>query len=93
MVVQKIKDIDVKKIKEAKGVLAILELLGLTEDDLLLLKEIPAIKEELAELREFKESVIRVQRAESAGKVTKSVQDQIRDAFKSKVEEFNPNGK
>ena len=68
MVVQHIKDIDIKKLKQAKAVLAVLELLGLTENDLLLLKDVPAMQARIIELEEFKEQVMRAQRMENSGK-------------------------
>ena len=90
MVVQKIKDIDIKKMKSAKGVMAVLELLGISEDDLLLLKEIPAMREELKELREFKEKTERTieVKAENIGK--KSVAQAIKDVYNKPSKEFKP---
>lgn len=90
MVVQKIKDIDIKKMKSAKGVMAVLELLGISEDDLLLLKEIPAMRKELEELREFKEKTERTieVKAENIGK--KSVAQAIKDVYNKPSKEFNP---
>lgn len=93
MVTQKIKDIDPRKIKEAKPVMAALELLGLDESDLLLLKEIPQMKAELAELRLFRESQIRAMRAEGQSRAEKPLSQQMSEMFSQKTEEFYPDGR
>lgn len=90
MVTQKISDIDVKKLKHAKGVMAVLELLGLTEEDLLLLKEIPNMKAELEELREFKAKVNRTLDNKVDNANVKTPSELIKDSFNSPVKEFNP---
>ena len=90
MVVQKIKDIEIKKMKSAKGVMAVLELLGISEDDLLLLKEIPARREELKELREFKEKTERTIEVKSENIGKKSVAQAIKDVNNKPSKEFNP---
>lgn len=90
MVVQKIKDIDVKKMKSAKGVMAVLELLGISEDDLLLLKEIPAMKEELKELKEFKAKMERTIETKSENVGKKPVSKIVSDVYNPKTKEFNP---
>ena len=89
MVVQKIKDIDVKKLKSAQGVMAVFELLGITEDDLLLLKKIPAMEAELAELREFKTSVIRTLDVQNRGE-QRPVSKVIGEVYGKPTKEFNP---
>ena len=81
MVVQKIKDIDIKKMKSAKGVMAVLELLGISEDDLILLKQIPAMRKELEELREFKEKTERTIEVKSENIGKKSVAQAIKDVY------------
>lgn len=90
MVRKSIKEIDVKKLKKAKGVMAVLELLDISEDDLLLLKEIPAIKQELEELRDFKAKATRTLegKAENSGK--KSVGEVVKSVYKGEQKEFNP---
>ena len=90
MVTQKISEIDVKKLKSAKGVMAVLELLGLSEEDLLLLKEIPAMKAEIKELREFKEKTLRTidNKNENAG--GKPIGQAIKDVYGKPSKEFNP---
>ena len=90
MVVQKIIDIDVKKMKHAKGVMAVLELLGISEEDLLLLKEIPAMKEELAELREFKSNVLRTLSNQTSNDEKKPVSQVVKDVYGTPTKEFNP---
>ncbi len=90
MVVQKIIDIDVKKMKNAKGVMAVLELLGISEDDLLLLKEIPAMKAELAELREFKEKTLRTLEVKADNSSKKPVGQVVKDVYGKPSKEFNP---
>lgn len=88
MVVQKIKDINPWKIRQAKGVMAVLELLGITEEDLLLLKEIPAIKKELEELREFKDKTLRT--IENKSEDNKAVGKVVKDVYNTQTKEFNP---
>ena len=89
MVALKIKDIDPKKLKKAQGVLAFLELLGITEEDLLKIKDIPAMEAELAELREFKTSVSRTidTRVSNTQKPTTQA---LQEAFNQEIKEFNP---
>ena len=90
MVAQKIKDIDIKKLKSAKGVMAVFELLGITEDDLLLIKDIPQMRKELEELRDFKAKTERTleNKAENVGK--KALSESISDVFKKPSKEFRP---
>lgn len=90
MVTQKIKDIDLKKLKSAKGVMAVLELLGITEEDLLLLKDIPAMKTELEELREFKAKTERTLEAKATNTGSKSIAKVISDVYGKPSKEFNP---
>ena len=90
MVVQKIKDINIKNLKYAQGVMEVLELLGITEDDLLLLKEIPAMKAELEELRDFKERVIRTIDTKNASKDVKPASKVVSDVYGTPTKEFNP---
>lgn len=89
MVKQSIKDINPKLIKHAKGVMAVLELLGITEEDLLLLKKVPAMEQELQELREFKASTERTlsNKAESADKKPIS---EVLKGYTAPSKEFNP---
>ncbi len=89
MVVQKIKDIDPKKLKKAQGAIALLELLGITEEDLLKIKDIPAMEQELADLREFKTSVIRTLDTKTASN-KKPTTEALKDAFNQEIKEFNP---
>ena len=91
MVVQKIKEIDVKKIKQAQGVMAVFELLGITEEDLVLLKEIPTMKAELEELREFKTQVLNTITNKNEAK--KSASEVIMQAYGKPPKEFNPYAK
>ena len=90
MVTQKIKDIDLKKLKSAKGVMAVLELLGIAEEDLLLLKDIPAMKAELAELREFKAKTERTLETKATNTTSKSIAKVISDVYGKPSKEFNP---
>lgn len=90
MVVQKLKDLDIEKVKMAKEVMAILEVLGIDEDDLLLLKEMPAMKAELEELRQFKADVIRTLEVKNANNDVKSASEIVKRVYKGEVKEFNP---
>lgn len=95
MVRQTLKNLDVKKIKMAQQVLAVMEIMGIEEatiDELLsLIDEFKKLKAEVEELREFKEQQIRIQRMETKGGT--SIQEQIREAFKGGTEEYNLNGR
>lgn len=90
MVVQRIKEINPKLLKSAKGVMAVLELLGLTEDDLLLLKEIPSMQEELKELREFKSKTERTLNNKVENANVKPIAQAVKDVYGKPSKEFNP---
>lgn len=90
MVVQRIKDIDPKSIKSAKGVMAVLELLGISEDDLAYIKEIPGILKELEGLKEFKAKTERTIEAKAANAGAKPVAQIIKDNYLKPNKEFNP---
>ena len=90
MVKQKIKDINGKLLKNAQGVMAVLELLGLDEDDLLLLKEIPQMKEQIKELEEFKQTTLRTLSNQASGGSGKSISQIINDVYGKDTKEFNP---
>lgn len=89
----RIADIDAKKLKRAQGFLEALELLELTEEDLLMLKRIPDMMKELAELREFKESVMLAQRNSASAEQSRKLNEYIIQGFGGKVEEFDPYGR
>lgn len=86
----KIKDIDIEKVKMAKEVLAVLEIFEITEDDLLLLKKVPAMEEELKELRQFKADVIRTLETRNANPEAKSASEIVKKVYKGEIKEFNP---
>jgi hypothetical protein len=90
MVATKLKDLDIEKVKMAKDVMAILEVLGIDEDDLLLIKKIPAILEELNELRQFKADVTRTLETKTANSEAKPVGEVVKNVYKGDVKEFNP---
>ena len=94
MVKKGIKEIDIKALKQAKGFMAVLDLLGLTEEDLLLLKDIKDMKAELVELRAFRDEVNRYLRNTTKGGTESiiSVQEAVK-SFAGGVEEFRPNGR
>lgn len=95
MVKQEIKNIDPRKLKKAKKLFALLELIGITEKDFELLGDIPQLKKDIAEFKEWKEEQIRVQRNEANnvdGKIGKIQEALKRQAFNKKVEEFDFNG-
>lgn len=102
MVRQPIKDLDVKKVKMAKQVLAVFEILGIKEADLDNLVNLPnelnalreenkALKGRITELEEFKKTVERTAKNEAKGGT--SVGEEVKKAFIGKVEEFNPYGR
>ena len=86
MVGIKLKDLNPEKLSKAQGVLELFECMGITEDMLDEIKNLPQMKKELAELREFRARVIDSQNISSQEKIIKNV-------FGGKVEEFNPDGK
>lgn len=90
MVVQKIKEIDPKLLKSAKGVMAVLELLGITEDDLSLIKDISEMKAELEELRTFKIKTERTLNNKVENGDVKPIGQAIKDIFGKQSKEFNP---
>ena len=90
MVVQKLKELDIEKVKMAKDVMAVLEVLGIDEDDLLLLKEIPAMLAELKELRQFKEDVKRTLEVKNNNKDVKSAGEVVKSVYKGEIKEFDP---
>jgi hypothetical protein len=98
MVRQPLREIDVKKLKMAKEVLSFLEVLGIKEEDLdnlvnipSLVSKIESLEKRIEELEEFKTAVIRTSKNEIKGE--KSVSEMIKEAFKGGVEEFNPYGR
>lgn len=99
MVRQSLKDIDVKKIKMAKDVLAVFEVLGVDEDlideIISLVNRVNELEKEVSELTEFKDSVLRTQKNEASGgtESKEKLSDIIQKNFDGKVEEFNPYGK
>lgn len=90
MVVQKLKELDIEKVKMAKDVMAVLEVLGIDEDDLLLLKEIPAVLAELKELRQFKVDVTRTLEVKNGNTDVKSAGEVVKKVYKGDIKEFNP---
>lgn len=93
MVSQKIKDISPKGLKAAKAVMAVLELLGLDEDDLMALKEIPTMKAEIDGLKKENESLRKAVLASQDPYREKSVSQQLTELFAGKTEEFRPDGR
>lgn len=90
-----IKEIDTKKVKMAKQVLAVFELLGISEEDLDNILSLKTLDDTLLEIKlklnELTEKVEKLQRtaiAEESAKITKD----INRAFKSGVEEYRLNG-
>ena len=92
MVVTKTTEIDIRKVRQAKKVMAALELLGITEEDLLAIKAIPQMRAELDELREYRDRAQRTEANEAKAKAdgAKSIGDAMREAFKQGTEEFRP---
>ena len=90
MVKTKLKDLDLEQVKMAKEVIAVLAVLGIDEDDLLLLKEIPAMKQELAELRQFKADVTHTLDTRANNVDAKPAGEVVKKVYKSEVKEFNP---
>ena len=91
---KKVLNITPRELKDAQRIIKSLEIIGISEDDLLELKNIPAMKQELTELREFKSQVLRTANNEagSANQDKFSIKKMM-EAFTEEVEEFNPDGK
>lgn len=93
MVSQKIRDIKGRDIRDAKRIMAVLRLLGLDEDDLLLLKEIPAMRAEIDSLKESNESLRKALSSAESKAGRKTLAEQMSEMYAQGVEEFNPDGR
>ena len=93
MVSQKIRDIRGRDIKDAKRIMAVLRLLGLDEDDLLLLKDIPAMRAEIDSLKESNESLRKALSAADGKSGKKTLAEQMSEMYAQGVEEFRPDGR
>lgn len=92
---KKLLDIKPSDLKNAHKIMSALAILGISEEDLLKIKNIPEMEKEIAELREFKQNIIREAKNEAAASKndkTMTMED-IVEAFGGKVEEFDPDGK
>ncbi len=91
---RKILNIKMTELFKAKKIMKALEILGISEDDLLLIKEIPTILAELNELKHFKEDCIRTARNTNAAEQNQfPTIEQMKKMFTQPIEEFDPNGK
>lgn len=92
---KKLLDIKTSELRKARKIMKALSILGISECDLLEIKNIPEMKKEIIELRTFKESVLRENRNEISASKKDSVMtmQEMMEAYAGKVEEFNPNGK
>lgn len=91
---KKVLNITPRELKDAQRIIKSLEIIGITEDDLLEVKKIPAMKQELAELREFKSQILRIVNNEaSSSSQDKFSIKKMMEAFTKEVEEFDPDGK
>lgn len=88
-------DIKTSELQKARKIMKALSILGISECDLLEIKNIPQIKNEILDLRKFKENVLRENRNEISASKKSSVMtmQEMMEAYAGKVEEFNPNGK
>lgn len=91
---KKLLDIRPSDLKNAHKIMSALSILGISEEDLLKIKNIPEMEKEIAELREFKQNVIREAKNETASNNSKSLNmKELAEVFGGKVEEFDPYGK
>ena len=91
---KKLLDIKTSDLKNAHKIMSALAILGISEEELLEIKNIPLMKQELAELREFKSQVLRTMNNEASVARQDSFSiGKMMEAFTEEVEEFNPNGK
>lgn len=86
-----IKKITARDLKNAKKILGCMEIIGVTQEELQLIKEIPNMQKAITELLAFKESVIKQNTQEYNATNSKNYADMIKD-FKE-VEEFNIYGR
>lgn len=86
-----IKKITTRDLKNAKKILGCMEIIGVTQEELQLIKEIPNMQKAITELLAFKESVIKQNTQEYNATNSKNYADMIKD-FKE-VEEFNIYGR
>lgn len=96
MVTQKIKELDPKKLKQAQKVLAIFELMGIKEEDLDNIRQIPAIIKSVNDMANTLASVVKILKNETSGGMTNgkdSIQKRIHKQFGDKTEGFFVNGK
>lgn len=94
MVNQKIKDVDLKKLKAAKKILAIIEIFGFTEEDL---ENIPHISQMKYEIENLKNEVHTLKKyignkSHNEENGAKKPKDDLRP-FAKKIEEYYPNGR
>ena len=88
---KKLLDIKPSDLKNAHKIMSALAILGISEEDLLKIKNIPEMEKEIAELKEFKQNVIREAKNEAASNNNKSLNmKELAEVFGGKVEEFDP---
>lgn len=89
-------EIEPRDIKKARKIMEALLVLGISENDLLEIKSLPAIKKELAELQSYVANVQLANRNNKQNELDEldsfSIKKAI-EAYTGSVEEFNPNGK
>lgn len=86
-----IKKITPRELKNAKKILGCMEIIGVTQEELQLIKEIPNMQKAISELLAFKESVIKQNVQEYNQQNSQNYADLVKD-FKE-VEEFNIYGR
>lgn len=86
-----IKKITPKALKNAQKILGCMEIIGVTQEELQLIKEIPTMQKEIAELLEFKNSINRQATETFSASQNKNYADLVK-TFKE-TEEFTPYGR
>lgn len=86
-----IKKITPKALKNAQKILGCMEIIGVTQEELQLIKEIPTMQREIAELLEFKNSINRQATETFSANQNKNYADLVK-TFKE-TEEFTPYGR
>lgn len=94
MGLKKLLDIKPKEFRETRKVLRALSVLGLTQEDLMVIKEIPQMKSKIAELEEFKRQVTRTA-AEDENKAMNpfATLKELGEVFGTPTREYDPDAK
>lgn len=83
-----------KELANAQRILKALKLLDISEEDILKIKDIPQMQNELLELRQFKEDTLKTLRnTTEAGKSNYPSYKELKKEYDKEIVEFNPDAK